>query len=209
MVDPDQGAPPAEDRLYRSALTVFAGLGYDNATVEMIADTAGVDRSAVRDRGGKEALYREVLTTFSAAQEAMLDRAAAEFTRDREGVRRFLDTCIAFHLDHAQEMSVWQHRRLRDAADMGDIESLYQSPVVRRICEIAEYDVRRNPGFEAFANFLSWAVRGFLFGGVTTVEGETLDPESPAGRRLFHDQLRWFWDVAIDAGVFDPDPAPD
>lgn len=54
-----------------------------------------------------------------------------------------------------------------------------------------------------FLNLKTWAVYGFLFGGVNTIEGWRLGPESQEGRKLFREQMHQLRELVLDAGLRD------
>lgn len=68
------------DRVYLAALRLFARLGYDGTTTEMIAGASGVNRRDVVAAGGRTGPYRGILERFSRQRCRMLERAAAQIT---------------------------------------------------------------------------------------------------------------------------------
>ncbi len=203
MVGKNSNDSAKGDPIGKAALRVFAGVGYDIASVQMIADAAGVDPREIRDRGGKNGLYREILENFRQAQSAMLDRLEEVYTSDEAGFLSFVEGTLDFYLDHPYEMAIWQHRGLGDAVDLAGSEDLYRIPVLRRIAEITGLDIMQNPYSRMFSNQLTWSLRGFLFGGILGEGGRVWGPESPEGRRQFREQMHQLRDLLIDSGLIE------
>ncbi|WP_344455036.1 hypothetical protein [Actinocorallia aurantiaca] len=179
----------AKDHLVKTALSLFASLGYDGTDNEMIANAAGVDRQEVAAAGGRTALYLGILETFYQAQSKMLDEAAAAFTPDEAGIRDLFDRMLDFYVDHLPQMALWQHRYLHDAADIADIDTRYRMPMLRKIADVFGTEALTPAGVQMLLNFVSWSLRGFLSEGVIRLEGPPLGPDTVEGQNLLRSYL--------------------
>ncbi|GAB2864895.1 hypothetical protein GCM10022221_76470 [Actinocorallia aurea] len=191
-------APPP-DRVVQVALRLFAGVGYDATTAQMIADAAGVDVAEVRGRGGKAALYEQIIADFFAAQNALFDEMADSFTSDADGARVFLARVLDFYLDSPEVMALWLHRRLDDAADLSEIEPRYRMPLFQRGAEIVGPGLLSEPDYLMLGNIVTWSLYGFLNGGVALEDGTHLAPDDPEARRIFRAQMHRVQDLVLAA----------
>ncbi|ROO86807.1 TetR family transcriptional regulator [Actinocorallia herbida] len=176
-------------RLRRAALPLFASLGYDGTDTRMIADAAGVPREVVIAAGGRRALYLAIVDTYYREQIAALDEIAEGFTPDEPGVRRLLEGMLEFYLDHIPEISIWQHRYLRDAADLIDIDSAYRQPMFHRIADLLGPEITDRIDVPMVFSIVSWSLRGFLSEGIVRPDGSALGAETPAGQLRFRSYL--------------------
>jgi AcrR family transcriptional regulator len=72
---PERSTERTKQRLEQAAKQVFAVRGYHGATLQQIADEAGVNVSLISHHfGGKEALYRTCLSRFGQQRLSALDR---------------------------------------------------------------------------------------------------------------------------------------
>src|SRR6266496_1490799 len=119
------GAGRIPEHLLDTATGLFAELGYDQMSTQMIADTAGMAvEEVIRQTGGKRGLYVAAMRRAYEHEQIMLEQAAAEFTHDAAGVHRFLDRYLDFFATHPQYAGLWTQRRLHDAADI-QLEAAY------------------------------------------------------------------------------------
>ncbi|MCD0448884.1 TetR family transcriptional regulator [Actinocorallia sp. API 0066] len=193
------------DPVAAAALRLFGGVGYDGTTERMIAETAGVDVAEVRARGGRTGLYEAVIADFYAAQNALLDEMEDKCAPDADGVRDFLSRVLDFYLANPEEMELWQHRRLADAADLADIDARYRDPFLRRVEELlarhlSERGVTNLSDYAMLSNVVTWSLYGFLNGGIKGSGGATLRPDDPEAVRLFRAQMHRLQDLVISAG---------
>ncbi len=192
-----------DDPITAAALRLFAGIGYDNTSAQMIADAAGVDLREVQDRGGKIALYRQILENFQREQKALYEEGERLYASGPDGIRKHLDASLDLYLSRPLSMAVWQHRHLEDAADLTEIDA-YRSSVFRWMSEMVGPEVAGHPDYRTFMNLFAWSVYGVLFGGVITENGTPLGPDTLEGRRQFRAMMHRLADLAFEAGVSGP-----
>ena len=126
-------------------LRLFAEIGYDDVSVRMIADAAGVDLETFQALGGKSGIYRTIMDNFLQKQNDLLDEVQRGGAPGSERIQRSLIRFVEFDLEHPYELAVWQYRGLNDAADLAEIEERYWNPIYRRIAGILGARVMRPP----------------------------------------------------------------
>ncbi|MBA9005416.1 TetR/AcrR family transcriptional regulator [Thermomonospora cellulosilytica] len=184
-----RGEEAGYDRIHAAARRLFAQLGYDGTTTEMIADAAGVDRQEVVAAGGRAGLYRRVLERFHREQCEMLDRAAEEIPPDADRMRALMDRVLDFYLGHLEGLAIWQQRAMSDAADMTDLEELYRDPVHQRAVRILGADIADNAEFQMLFSVFGWCLSGFAVLGIPLPGGPALEPEDPHAQALFREYM--------------------
>lgn len=156
-----------EDRLTETATRIFAELGYDGTSLQMIADAAGFDLDTVHRLASTKAdLYRAVMRGADEAEEAALRDALAGFTPDRRGIMLLADAYLDFYASHPQVLALWQHRWMGDAADLPDLEEVYTKPLSRDIADTVRGLVPPDVDPDYLIWSVVWCVYGFLTGGV-------------------------------------------
>ncbi|GAB2861826.1 hypothetical protein GCM10022221_71950 [Actinocorallia aurea] len=176
-------------RLRAAALPLFANLGYDGTDTRMIMNAAGLPRAAVAAAGGRKGLYLAIVDIYYREQVAALDAIAEHFTPDEPGVLRLLEGMLEFYLDHTSEMAIWQHRYLRDAADLIDIDAVYREPMFRRIVDLLGPEITERIDLPMAISIVSWSLRGFISEGVVRPGEPPLGPHTPEGKRRFRSYL--------------------
>ncbi|XVQ14920.1 TetR/AcrR family transcriptional regulator [Spirillospora sp. CA-255316] len=183
-------APDADPvRVHEAATRLFAGLGYDGTTTDMIAEAAGVPREAVLEAGGCSGLYRRALERSSREQCAMLDEVAAGLAAGDDRLGIVLGRILDYHLDRRDVLAIWRHRRMLDAPDMADIEERYQQPIHQRLLAIVGPDVAQSEEFQLISVVFGWCLVGFATGGATRPDGTLLDPDDPHARTQFRSYM--------------------
>ena len=158
-------------RLLDTATALFAELGYDQMSTQMIADTAGMTVEEVtRQTGGKRELYVAVMRRAYEQEQAMLEQAAAEFTHDAAGVHRFLDRYLDFFVAHPQSAALWMQRRLHDAADI-QLEAVYTVPQMTLVARLGDGVFAPDVDVELMLLTIVWSVHVFVQSGVPDAHG--------------------------------------
>ncbi|GAA0264001.1 hypothetical protein GCM10009527_070070 [Actinomadura nitritigenes] len=183
-----------EDRLIETATRIFAELGYDGTSLQLIADAAGVDLDAVhRVAATKADLYRAVMRDADEAEERALREALAGFTADRRGILLLADAYLDFYVSHPQVLALWQHRWMGDAADLPDLEEIYTQPLSRDIADTVRGLVPPDVDPDYLIWSVVWCVYGFLTGGVVrTGQDERPLRHTPSSAPRPHDDVEGF-----------------
>ncbi|MEU9022546.1 TetR/AcrR family transcriptional regulator [Actinomadura sp. NPDC048394] len=201
-----------EDRLIETATRIFAELGYDGTSLQMIADAAGLGIDAVHSVAATKAdLYRAVMRNADEVEEAALREALAVFTPDRSGVLMLADAYLDFYVSHPRVLALWQHRWMGDAADLPDLEELYTQPLSRDIADTVRGLVPPDVDPDYLIWSVVWCVYGFLTGGVVrSGPGEPPRRHTPSSAPCPHDDVegfRAFLHTMLDH-LFTPLPRP-
>ncbi|GGV00708.1 hypothetical protein GCM10010182_17520 [Actinomadura cremea] len=162
------------DRLLDTATRLFAELGYDGTSLQLIADAAGVDVAAVSEYGdGKAGLYRAVMRHVLAAERERLQPALDEWTPDLAGYLREVDAYLDFYVEHPIVMMLWLQRWLGDAADVPGLEEDFTTPLslwtVEQLSPLIASDI--DPDYVVWT--VVWCVFGFLSGGMVYTDLKT------------------------------------
>lgn len=156
-----------KDRIVEVATRLFAGLGYDMTSLELIADAVGVPGSSIEElTGGKRELYLTVMEGIFEAKrvevQAVVDGTASEY----EAAHLIADVYLDFYARNPQLLALWGHRWVSDAAELTDIEDRFMRPLLslaaRRIRNVVPEDL----GPHAFLGTVLWNINGFLGTGL-------------------------------------------
>jgi len=183
----DQTFDDADEAILATAVRLFAELGYDATTTQMIAAAAGPDGSGSRLlRSGKPRIYRAVLERFRQLEQAAFDEAARTATPDLDGIHHLVDAAVDFSRAHPELISVWIHRGLNDARDIGFPRKV--TPVLNTVLAEGEWKGIRQ---DVDLGFLSWTI-------VWTITGfARLGSDDPADLHWFRTQLHELVDARL------------
>ncbi|MEV4073822.1 TetR/AcrR family transcriptional regulator [Nonomuraea fuscirosea] len=191
-------SPPAggeRQLILRVATRLYSALGYDNTSVEQIADAAGVDPADVNAFfAGKQQLYLEVMEQVRelvmTALRARTDELAVAPPEGRgEALHRFIDAYIDMCVAHPEIPALWMHRWLSDASDISEVEARDAQPltrfIVNSVTRLAE-PVRADPLHLTYT--MIWCVHGFVLSGVLDGRGIRIgiDDSAQLGRFRAH-----------------------
>ncbi|ROO87514.1 TetR family transcriptional regulator [Actinocorallia herbida] len=192
---------PDDDRVTQAAARLFASLGYDGATADMIAESAGVDRSTIESMGGKSGLYHRILQTSFDEQMLLFDEVEKTFTPGLRGLQRFTEEIVEYYFDHLDIAAIWHHRMMADAADLQDIEARFRDPAVRRAAAIVGMSTSDNPDYELVHTVGGWCIYGFFMQGIPTNGGPPLTAQTPEGRVKFRSMMIRLHDLLERGGL--------
>jgi AcrR family transcriptional regulator len=179
-------------RLRDAAARLFATLGYDNTTTEMLINTAGVSREAVTRVGGRSGLYRDILERFCGEQCDMLDEVASGLTPGDDRLRIVLTSILDYHLNnmqHREVLAIWRQRWMMDAADLFDIESHCLQPIRQKVITILGPEIVETREFRLIIATFTLCLMGFATCGALDTEGSVLDPNDPRDRLAFRSYM--------------------
>ena len=178
------------ERVIGTATRLFASLGYDGTSAQMIADATGLDVATITDlMGDKRDIYVAVIKHAYMAKRAMYDSAFAEFTPDRAGIHLLVDRLLDFSMEHPEVAELWIHRWLGDAADVTGLEALYLKPILDRLTDATRSVVGTDVDLKGAWWTVIWSVRGFVVGGLLNEEGQPVGPRNPVFLRRFRSHL--------------------
>lgn len=167
-----------------SAQSLFGQLGYDGTTLEMIAQSAGVPTSVVKEHfGDRRSVYEDVFRRTQEPMDALLGLLSEESGLPIEvRVERHLNRFIDYVGGNPDLSAMWQQRRMGDAADLHEIEERYALPQFKRLAQASAEVFREDVDLALMLWTLIWTIDAFfnnLPGGV----GAERSPEAVARLR--------------------------
>jgi len=178
------------ERIIDVSSRLFAGLGYDMTTLDLIGDAVGVPASEVqRSTGGKRELYLQVMERLFAEKSARLEGAAERAGSAREALHRIADAYLDFYTEHPDFLALWLHRAASDAADVNDVEDRYLRPLMRVCARRVRPAVPEDLGPYAVLGVVLWCVNGFLGNGILAPGQGISRADDPATLRYFRSVL--------------------
>lgn len=174
------------ERLLAVATKLFAELGYDQTTTELISDASGLPASAVAEEfGGRRQLYLEVFRRVSAAELALVQRFG-EGGVSKERYHEFLDDYLDYLQDNPEHAALMIQRWLNDAADIREIEQSYVTPQALEIRALTSALFREDLDVEMMAWSSAWAAQIFTVAGFPGHEEEQRNQDFRRFRRYYH-----------------------
>ncbi|GAB2831268.1 hypothetical protein GCM10022221_32650 [Actinocorallia aurea] len=198
-----------DEQVLRAAVRLFAEIGYDATTLDMIMQTAGPEAGrSMLLREGKPGLYRAVIEHFLAVERRFFEDAVRELPRDVRGLHRLIDSALDFALSHPEINAVWEHRGLKDASDL-DFPDTVTPPLETVMTRAPWAGVRPDVDMVFVAWAVIWLIQGFMRSGLP-------DPHGPGHRRAddiealrtFHTELHTWVDLRVHALEFWPEDVP-
>ncbi len=160
MGDVDKG------HLMDLAMRLFAELGYDGTSAQLIADAAGIPAGRLVELvGNKSQLYQAVVARSQEAEEHAVEAALDAFVPTRQGVIDLIDALLDFYADHPQFLTLWLHRWAGDAADMPGPEA-YIRRLSQQLADAMKDVVEPDIDLDHLVWTLVWCIFGFLTSGV-------------------------------------------
>ncbi|MEV5829473.1 helix-turn-helix domain-containing protein [Spirillospora sp. NPDC052242] len=180
----------SDERVRATATHLFAELGYDAVSTQMIADAADVAPDTVTDRhGGRRGLY---LATFEQIAQRIgehLDKVGEDFTPDAEGLFRMMDRYLHLCLEHPEVPKLWFHRWMSDASDVTGVEEEVGAPAQRTA--LAFFTQAIDPALDPEATMwtLVWAVHAYMLSGYPDASSHRRPPDDPETLQRFRRHL--------------------
>lgn len=164
--------------LVRSATRMFAALGYDGASMEQVAEAAGMDLAGIHAHfATKRELYLEVMRHARDVLAEAVESRAEEMTtaspeRGPEALHRFIDGYIDLCLAHPEVPALWMHRWLSDASDISDLELESAQPLAQLVVDgVAKMAGAADADALHTTYTMIWCIQGFALSGVLTGTG--------------------------------------
>ncbi|MFC5751590.1 TetR/AcrR family transcriptional regulator [Actinomadura rugatobispora] len=191
-VHDESGGDAADDQLLGVARHLFAALGYDEVSTQMISDAAGVDPGTVTERyGGKRDLYLAAMQRTTDEWLVEQELITSRFTPDADGLFFLFDRLLVHCLEHPELPRLWQHRRLSDASDITDLEERNYARMVPQTLALVRSAVRPDVDAEVALWTVSWSIMCYAQAGLPTPQGMRRPPNDPAMLSRMRAHLRW------------------
>ncbi|WP_160573518.1 TetR/AcrR family transcriptional regulator [Actinomadura physcomitrii] len=174
----DLGVGSNRDQVVAVAKRLFADLGYDQTTSEMIARSAGVPMSFVTDEcGGRQQIYRRIVQEIrDRAQEVLASLLAEEGLSARGRFRRLLDELLEYFSRDREGAAIWRQRSIGDASDIQGVEDSYAKPAFDAFARLVGDALRPEVDVELMTWTLMSAIDNFFNGIPYGVGQESPDP---------------------------------
>ncbi|WP_106400946.1 TetR/AcrR family transcriptional regulator [Actinocorallia populi] len=197
----DERAADVDERVLETAIRLFAELGYDATSLDMIAGAVGSDvsRSALL-KDGKPGLYRAAFEHFYELDRQRFEAAAQGISHGVEGLHLLADTFLDFSLAHPEIGALWGHRVLKDAIDF-DFPERFTPPLEVMMTSRTWEGVHPDTDLQFLAWTVIWMVLGFTHTGLPHEDGRRRYADDPSALHRFRTQLH----RTIDARVRAPD----
>lgn len=180
----------SDERVRATATRLFAELGYDAVSTQLIADAADVAPDTVTDRhGGRRGLY---LATFEQVARRIgehLDKVGDDFTPDAEGLFRMMDRYLQLCLEHPEVPRLWFHRWMSDASDVTGLEEELGAPAQRTALTFFRQAVDPELDPEATMWTLVWTVHAYMLCGYPDASSHRRPPDDPETLQRFRRHL--------------------
>ncbi|MDX6744863.1 hypothetical protein [Actinocorallia sp. A-T 12471] len=189
----------ADEHVLRAAIKLFAELGYDATTRQMIIQTAGpgATRSELL-REGKAAVYRAALEHLCDLEHRYYAEAARDLVRDMAGLHRMVDRALDFALLHPEVPAVWRHRGLKDASDL-DLTKDMRPGLETVLLQAPWSGVRPDADLQFVAWSVVWMITGFLASGMPDGSAPSRKADDPRTLQRFHTELHTMVDLRVRA----------
>lgn len=181
---------PAHEAIFSAAEHLFAELGYDQTSVQLIADAAGVPAEAVnKEFGGKKKLYLDVMENVRVEGDKAFEKLAENYTPDEGGVHYLVDRTLDHFLRRPQDAGLWMQRRMQDAADLTEVEQRGSGPQLVQALELTKSAFRPELDSGLVLQDLFWSVHAFVRGGIFDDAGTRMGPGDPEAVDRFRRHL--------------------
>ncbi|WP_331766710.1 TetR/AcrR family transcriptional regulator [Embleya sp. NBC_00896] len=197
-----QGSPTKRAAIVRAALDVFLREGYARASVDAIADLAGVSKRTIYDYyGGKERLFVSVVDETRAGQEAafreLLDRTlgTADAVEDIGGALTAFGRAFAGEIARSAERAAVLRLMIAEATHFPALIEVApearpaQNALADRLAELGARGLLAVPDPSEAAEFLGLLVTGRVnhrsWYGAVTLDDAEIDRLVDGGVRVF------------------------
>ncbi|MGK5552698.1 TetR/AcrR family transcriptional regulator [Actinomadura kijaniata] len=171
------------------ATRLFAELGYDSTSLQLIADALGTDVQDVRAVGGdKRELYLAVTRHAFEEQRAMLQEALAGCPPEA-CLHHIADAYLDFQIDHPHIRALWMHRWVMDAVDISGLEDEYIRPLLRLVARNLGDRIPPDMDVHYLLSTMLWCIHGFLGSGVLAPERGLRRADDPTAVRDFRKHM--------------------
>ncbi|WP_173098385.1 TetR/AcrR family transcriptional regulator [Actinomadura verrucosospora] len=148
------------------ASRMFAELGYDGTSLQLIADALGVGVDEVATVGGKRELYLAAMRRAFEEEQAVMRTAMDDCPPGRECLHYLTDVYLDFQIEHPLGHALWMHRWVLDAIDISGLEDEFSRPQLQAVARKVKDQVPADVNVSYLLGTLIWCVHGFLGSGV-------------------------------------------
>ncbi|OLT20843.1 hypothetical protein BJF79_15905 [Actinomadura sp. CNU-125] len=188
-----------EPTVLQVAVRLFAELGYDGTSLQLVADAAGVGVQEVMAAwGDKRELYLAVMRGAFEAEEAMLKEAVDNCPPGVQCLHDIADAYLDFHAEHSYIRALWMQRWMQDAADIGGLEDAFNRPLLHLVARSVADRLPTGVNVPYLLSMVIWCVHGFLASGVLAREHGLRYADDPQTRQEFRTQLHLLIDRMVD-----------
>ncbi|HEX2312622.1 MAG TPA: TetR/AcrR family transcriptional regulator [Thermomonospora sp.] len=192
-----------DDAVRAVAARLFAELGYDAVSLEMIADATGLDVDTVTARhGAKRDLYFEIIKRRTQQRREYLRPVVEAFTPDAEGMIRLYDRYLDYCLEHPELPSLWMHRAMSDAGDLVDVDR-FSGAWLTEMHRLTRPAFPDDVDSEMIRWTVIWSIHGFVQGGLLGTDGRRHHATDPRTVRRFREHMHHLFRVTAR-----PAPSP-
>ncbi|WP_125620617.1 MULTISPECIES: TetR/AcrR family transcriptional regulator [Actinomadura] len=188
---PDGRSEEADERVRTTATHLFAELGYDAVSTQMIADAADVTVDTVTDRhGGRHGLYLSAFEEVARQIDEYLEEVGEDFAPDAEGLFRMIDRYLRLCLENPEVPRLWFHRWMSDASDITGLEEEIGAPAQQTGFELFTRVIKPELDPEAHMWTLVWSVHAYMLSGYPDASSRRRPPDDPETLQRFRRHLR-------------------
>lgn len=189
-------AEQVDEAIFAAAEHLFAELGYDQTSNQLIADAAGVPVEEVVRHGGRLGLYNAVMENVREQGQRTFERFLAGYTPDAAGVHRLVDSTLDHFLRRPQDAGLWMQRRMKDAADLS-VEQRYAVPQLTEALRRTREVFRPELDATLVLQEIFWSVQNFIRGGLLDETGRVAGPDDPEAVARFRRHLHRLVDCLV------------
>ena len=193
-----RGDSSTRETILNAAWELFAALGYDGTGGEMIADAAGVPAAEIGAIfGNKLGLYREILKRAHDQDMILVQEMAANYTRDRDGLHFLVDRYLDYCCENPRVVALWMQRKMRDAADLDEVEREYASAPLAGVGRMVGDLFRPGLDAELTSWMIIWFIQIFVHSGIPDEHGRRVGCEDTQQLRRFRRQVHEVVDALL------------
>ncbi|GAB2854580.1 hypothetical protein GCM10022221_62610 [Actinocorallia aurea] len=180
------GEEVTREQVIEVATRLFAGLGYDMTSLELVADSVGVPVSTVVALGGdKRELYHQMMERMYEEHRARIQTVVDETESPYVAAHQIADAYLDVFLENPELLALWAQRWASDATGIPEIEDVYTRPLMQMSARKIKDAVPADLGPYAFLGVMIWCVNGFLGTGLLAPKKGMMRSDDPQARKYF------------------------
>ncbi|MDX6741553.1 TetR/AcrR family transcriptional regulator [Actinocorallia sp. A-T 12471] len=196
------------ERVIDVATRLFAGLGYDMTSLELVADSVGVSVSTVVGLAGdKRQLYLQMMDRMYEEHRGRIQEVIDRTESPYEAAHQIADAYMDVFLANPDLLALWAQRWASDATGIPEVEDLYTRPLMQMSARKIKDVVPPDLGPYAFLGVVIWCVNGFLSTGLLAPKKGMLRSDDVQARNYFRAILHIIVDRMLAPPPTTPPPA--